>query len=89
MPLCIVWRTRAVDLNTAGRDPGAVAGWVDLDEATARLSQLLDQALAGADVVITRDGVPIVRLVPVEPSPVAVSPSAPARASGAAGRWHP
>lgn len=35
-------------------------------EAKARLSALIDQALAGGDVVINKDGKPLVRLVPYE-----------------------
>jgi prevent-host-death family protein len=36
-------------------------------EAKTKLSQLIADTLAGADVVITRGNVPAVRLVPVEP----------------------
>lgn len=38
-------------------------------EARDRLSQLIDRALAGEDVVITRHGKPVVTLRPVEPPP--------------------
>lgn len=38
-----------------------------LHEATANLSSLIDDAQAGGEVVITRDGVPVVRLVPIKP----------------------
>ncbi len=34
-------------------------------DAKTRLSGLIDQALRGDDVIIARDGVPCVRLVPV------------------------
>ena len=34
-------------------------------EAKARLSELLDRALAGEDVVISRSGRPLVRLTPL------------------------
>jgi prevent-host-death family protein len=37
---------------------------VDVREATVDLQRLLDQVAAGADVVITRDGTPVARLVP-------------------------
>jgi prevent-host-death family protein len=37
-------------------------------EAHNRLSELLDEALRGTDVVIARRGVPIVRLTPVDAS---------------------
>lgn len=39
-------------------------------EAKAQLSRLLDEAMAGGDVVLARNGTPLVRLVPVEPLPV-------------------
>lgn len=37
---------------------------IDVYEAETRLSQLIDAALAGEDVVIARGGRPLVRLVP-------------------------
>ena len=43
-------------------------------EAKSKLSELLVQACAGQDVIITRHGEPIVRLVPVD------APAAPDRA---------
>jgi prevent-host-death family protein len=39
---------------------------VNIAEAKAKLSSLLDQALAGEEVVIARAGKPLVRLTPVE-----------------------
>ncbi len=36
-------------------------------DAKAHLSQLLDAALKGEDVVVARAGKPLVRLVPVDP----------------------
>ena len=42
---------------------------VNVQEAKTRLSQLLAQAEAGEEVVIARDGKPIVRLVPVTAAP--------------------
>jgi prevent-host-death family protein len=38
---------------------------INVAEAKAKLSELLDRALAGEDVVIARSGKPLVRLVPV------------------------
>ena len=38
---------------------------VNIAEAKAKLSSLLDRALAGADIVIARAGQPLARLVPV------------------------
>ena len=38
----------------------------NINEAKTHLSQLLDQALAGEEVVIARAGHPLVRLTPVE-----------------------
>lgn len=42
---------------------------VNVQEAKTRLSQILAQAESGEDVVIARDGTPIVRLVPVAAPP--------------------
>lgn len=42
---------------------------VDVQEAKTRLSQILVQAERGEDVVIARDGKPVVRLVPVVAPP--------------------
>ncbi len=39
-------------------------------EAKAHLSQLLEAALKGEDVIVARAGKPLVRLVPVEPPAV-------------------
>jgi prevent-host-death family protein len=38
-------------------------------EAKAHLSQLLDAALAGEEVIVARAGKPLVRLVPIEAPP--------------------
>jgi len=38
---------------------------VTVREASEQLSELVEQAVAGASVVIVRDRVPVVRLVPV------------------------
>ena len=40
---------------------------INVAEAKAKLSELLDRALSGEDVVIARAGKPIVRLTPVRP----------------------
>lgn len=42
---------------------------VGIREAKAHLSKLLRQVAAGEEIVITRDGVPVARLVPVEERP--------------------
>ncbi len=42
---------------------------VDLDEARARLAELLAKAAAGTEVIIAQDGTPRAKLVAVEPSP--------------------
>jgi prevent-host-death family protein len=43
---------------------------VNIAEAKARLSSLLDRALAGEEVIIARAGKPVARLTPVEePAP--------------------
>jgi len=41
----------------------------NIAEAKAKLSELLDRALAGEEIVIARAGKPLARLVPVEPRP--------------------
>jgi prevent-host-death family protein len=38
----------------------------NIHDAKARLSQLIEQALAGEDVQIARAGQPLVRLVPIQ-----------------------
>lgn len=40
---------------------------IDVHDAQTQLLQLLTLALKGGDVVIAKDNVPLVRLVPVEP----------------------
>ena len=52
---------------------------VDVAEAEATLAQLIDRALAGEDVVIARNGTPLVRLVPV---PKKAEPRVPGRSKG-------
>jgi prevent-host-death family protein len=42
---------------------------VNIYEAKTRLSQLVDQAAAGEDVVIARNGNPVARLVPMQRRP--------------------
>jgi prevent-host-death family protein len=39
---------------------------INVAEAKAKLSELLDRAVAGEEIVIARAGKPLVRLVPVE-----------------------
>lgn len=41
---------------------------VSVHEAKTHLSRLLRQAIAGEDIVITRSGRPVARLVPIEGS---------------------
>lgn len=43
---------------------------VSVHEAKTHLSRLLDEAMAGEDIVIARSGKKLVRLVPVEEAPV-------------------
>ena len=40
---------------------------VGMHAAKSTLSKLIEQAEAGEDVVITRDGVPVARLIPLVP----------------------
>jgi prevent-host-death family protein len=49
---------------------------VNVYEAKTRLSQLLDQAVEGEDVIIARNGKPIARLVPVQRPAVRRQPGA-------------
>jgi len=49
---------------------------VNIYEAKTRLSQLLDQATAGEDVIIARNGRPVARLVPVQRAPRKRTPGA-------------
>ncbi len=39
---------------------------INIAEAKAKLSELLDRALAGEEIVIARAGKPLVRLVPIK-----------------------
>jgi prevent-host-death family protein len=48
---------------------------VNMHQAKASLSRLVEKALAGEEVVISRNGQPLVRLVPVPRKP---EPPAPA-----------
>jgi len=41
----------------------------DIQDAQARLAQLVERALRGEDVVIARDGTPVVRLAPIQADP--------------------
>jgi prevent-host-death family protein len=41
---------------------------VNIAEAKAKLSELLDRALAGEEIVIARAGKPLARLVPTRPT---------------------
>ena len=42
-----------------------MAIYVNLGEAKARFSALVDQAMRGEDVIIQKDGVPMLRLAPL------------------------
>jgi prevent-host-death family protein len=52
---------------------------VNMHQAKSTLSQLVERALAGEDVVIARNGRPLVRLVPV---PKKAEPRVPGRMKG-------
>jgi len=43
---------------------------ISLAEAETQLGELVRRAEAGDEIVLTRDGKPSVRLVPVEPAPL-------------------
>ena len=53
---------------------------IALAEAKAHLSQVLDRVEAGEELVITRRGKPVARVVPVQPSVVPLPPLAAFRA---------
>jgi len=52
---------------------------VNMHEAKSTLSRLVERALAGEDVIIARDGKPLIRLVPVS---VPQAPRQPGRLRG-------
>lgn len=52
---------------------------VNMHEAKSTLSRLVERALAGEDVVIARNGTPLVRLVPI---PTKSKPRVPGRSKG-------
>lgn len=47
---------------------------VNVHAAKTHLSRLLEEALLGEEIVIARDGVPLVRLVPVDAAPARRTP---------------
>jgi prevent-host-death family protein len=47
---------------------------VNIYEAKTRLSQLVDQAAAGEEVIIARNGRPVAQLVPLQRKPVEREP---------------
>ena len=52
---------------------------VNMHQAKTTLSRLVERALAGEDVIIARNGKPLVRLVPV---PIPQEPRVPGRLKG-------
>ncbi len=52
---------------------------VNMHKAKTTLSRLVERALAGEEVIIARDGTPLVRLVPVPDKP---EPRVPGRSKG-------
>lgn len=46
-------------------DDASVVGMLNLYEAKTRLSTLVDEAAAGAEIVIAKNGRPMAKLVPV------------------------
>lgn len=45
-----------------------------MHEAKTHLSRLVCQAEAGEDIIITRDKVPVARLIPIQPTPLQREP---------------
>lgn len=60
---------------------------VNMLEAKNQLSKLVKAVLAGEDVVIASNGVPMVRLVPVKPNRKARKPGAWSRLPAASADW--
>lgn len=46
----------------------------NLYEAKTNLSQLVDRAAAGEEIIIAKNGVPLARLVPMETGPIRRTP---------------
>jgi len=59
---------------------------VNIADAKARLSEFLEQAAEGREVVICRHNRPVARLVAVDPQPTA--PTEPRPVGGASGLFH-
>ncbi len=49
---------------------------INIGEAKASFSALIKRAMRGEDVVIAKDGKPVIRLVPIAPGPERVPGSA-------------
>jgi prevent-host-death family protein len=47
---------------------------VELAQAEARLAQLIEEVKSGIEIVITRDGQPVARLLPVQEAPANRAP---------------
>jgi prevent-host-death family protein len=54
---------------------------VTVEQATARMDELLERASAGEEIVMVRSGHPVARLVPYTPAPSA-APRVPGRCAG-------
>jgi prevent-host-death family protein len=55
-------------MTSKGAHRDSTMSQYNIAEAKAHLSELTRRALAGEEIVIARDSVPLVRLVPVQPS---------------------
>ena len=42
---------------------------INIQEAKAHLSRIIDEVAAGAEVIIAKDGKPIAKLIPITPTP--------------------
>ncbi len=47
---------------------------IELVQAEARLAQLIEEVKSGIEIVITRDGQPVARLLPAEEAPLDRTP---------------
>lgn len=51
---------------TNGGDDGSVVGMLNLYEAKTQLSSLVDEAAAGKEIIIAKNGKPMAKLVPFQ-----------------------
>lgn len=70
--LCCDRRVRRGEVTAGGGTMGSVI--VSVTEARATFPALLERAAAGQEVIVTRNGKPLARILPVGPEPVGREP---------------